>query len=57
MSKKSMVLAVISAAFLALPAIVAAQEIHFEPGEAFTASGGGGDLGFQASQLSDAPIQ
>jgi hypothetical protein len=46
MSKKMMLLtlAVVSAAFFALPGMAVAQEIHFEPGEAFTASGGGGEF-------------
>jgi len=46
MSKKMMLLAlaVVSAAFLALPALASAQEIHSEPGEAFSVSGAGGEL-------------
>jgi hypothetical protein len=46
MSKKIMVLAlaVASATFFSLPAMASAQEIHFEPGEGFTASGGGGEF-------------
>jgi len=46
MSKKMMLLAlaVVSAAFFALPAIASAQEIHSEPGEAFTVNGAGGEL-------------
>jgi len=49
MSKKTilLVLAVISAAFCAVPAMASAQEIHFEPAESFTISGGGGE--FRAS--------
>jgi opacity protein-like surface antigen len=48
MSKKMMLLAlaVVSAAFFALPAIASAQEIHLEPGngETFNVSGGAGEL-------------
>jgi len=46
MSKKMMMLAlaVVSAAFLALPALASAQEIHLEPGEAFTISGPGCEI-------------
>jgi hypothetical protein len=46
MSKKFMVLAlaVVSAAFFALPAMASAQEIHLEPAEAFTVAGSGGEL-------------
>lgn len=45
MSKKSLVLilAVVSA-MVALPAMASAQEIHFEPAEAFTVSGPSGEL-------------
>jgi hypothetical protein len=46
MSKKMMVLAlaVVSAAFFALPAMASGQEIHLEPAEAFNISGVGGEL-------------
>jgi len=48
MSKKMMLLAlaVVSAAFFALPAIASAEEIHLEPGngEAFEVTGPGGEL-------------
>jgi hypothetical protein len=46
MSKKFMVLAlaVVSAAFFALPAMASAQEIHLEPAEAFSVAGSGGEL-------------
>jgi hypothetical protein len=46
MSKKFMVLAlaVVSAAFFALPAMASAQEIHLEPAEKFTVAGSGGEL-------------
>jgi hypothetical protein len=46
MSKKFMVLAlaVVSAAFFALPAMASAQEIHLEPAQSFTTSGPGGEL-------------
>jgi hypothetical protein len=46
MSKKIMVLAlaVVSAAFFALPAMASAAEIHLEPAETFTISGSGGEL-------------
>jgi hypothetical protein len=46
MSKKIMVLAlaVVSAAFVALPAMASATEIHYEPSEAFNISGVGGEL-------------
>jgi hypothetical protein len=46
MSKKIMVLAlaVVSAAFFALPAMASAQEIHWEPAEKFSISGPGGEL-------------
>jgi len=46
MSKKFMVLAlaVVSAAFFALPAMASAQEIHLEPAEEFNIKGEGGEL-------------
>jgi hypothetical protein len=46
MNRKIIVLAfaVVTTAVFALPAMAAAQEIHFEPGEAFSASGGGGEF-------------
>jgi hypothetical protein len=46
MSKKIMMLAlaVVSAAFFALPAMASATEIHYEPAETFTISGAGGEL-------------
>jgi hypothetical protein len=46
MSKKIMVLAlaVVSAAFFALPAMASAQEIHLEPAETFNITGPGGEL-------------
>jgi hypothetical protein len=46
MSKKMMVLAlaVVSAAFFALPAMASALEDHLEPAEKFTVSGSGGEL-------------
>jgi len=37
-------LAVVSAAFFALPAMASAQEIHLEPAETFTVAGSGGEL-------------
>jgi hypothetical protein len=46
MSKKIMVLAlaVVSAAFFALPAMASAEEIHWDTPEAFNISGAGGEL-------------
>jgi hypothetical protein len=46
MSKKFIVLAlaVVSAAFFALPAMASATELHLEPAEAFAIAGAGGEL-------------
>jgi hypothetical protein len=46
MNKRIMLLAlaVVSTALFALPAVAVAQEIHSEPGEAFSITGGGGEF-------------
>jgi hypothetical protein len=47
MNKKNMAfaLAIVSAAFFALPAMASAQEIHWEPAEEFKTTGAGGEFG------------